>query len=75
MGVVDCHYQLSCCVIINHSREWYWSIFKFCVDLAVQNAIQIYHLQKRFYEISCTVSFRSAFSIIQIYMYVQTLSS
>ena len=27
------------------NKKWWWPLFRFCVDLAVKNAFQLYHLQ------------------------------
>jgi DNA excision repair protein ERCC-6 len=48
MGGVDRFDQNVACYMIQHrSKKWYWPIFRFCVDLAVQNAFQLYRLQER----------------------------
>ena len=48
MGGVDRLDQNLACYMIQHrSKKWYWPIFRFCVDLAVQNAFQLYRLQEK----------------------------
>ena len=73
MGGVDRLDQNLACYMIQHrTKKWYWPVFRFCVDLAVQNAFQLYRLQKKVpgapeYDL---LSFRR--EIVQVYM--QTLS-
>ena len=48
MGGVDRFDQNLACYMIQHrTKKWYWPVFRFCVDLAVQNAFQLYRLQER----------------------------
>ena len=48
MGGVDRFDQIIAAYIITErSKKWWWPVFRFCVDLAVQNAYQIYRLQAR----------------------------
>lgn len=74
MGGVDRLDQNLACYMIQHrSKKWYWPIFRFCVDLAVQNAFQLYRLQEKIpgapeHDL---LSFRR--EIVQVYM--QTLSA
>lgn len=47
MGGVDrLDQNLSCYMTNMRSKKWYWPIFRFCVDLAVQNAYQLYRLRE-----------------------------
>jgi len=69
MGGVDRFDQNVSCYMIQHrSKKWYWPIFRFCVDLAVQNAFQLYRLQKKSPRAPDhdLLAFRRA--IVQIYM-------
>ena len=46
IGGVDRMDQNIGAYIINiRSKKWWWPLFRFCVDLAVNNAFQLYHLQ------------------------------
>ena len=48
MGGVDRFDQnIAAYMITQRSKKWWWPVFRFCVDLAVQNAYQIYCLQAR----------------------------
>ena len=48
MGGVDCfHQNIAAYTITQRSKKWWWPVFRFCVDLAVQNAYQIYRFQAR----------------------------
>ncbi|XP_065646299.1 piggyBac transposable element-derived protein 2-like [Hydra vulgaris] len=48
MGGVDRLDQNLARYMIQHrSKKWYWPIFRFCVDLAVQNAFQLYRIQEK----------------------------
>ena len=48
MGGVDRFDQnIAAYMITQQSKKWWWPVFRFCVDLAVQNAYQIYRLQAR----------------------------
>ena len=48
MGGVDrLDQDLSCYVTNLRSKKWYWPIFRFFIDLAVQNAYQLYRLQEK----------------------------
>ena len=48
MGSVNRFDQnIAAYMITLRSKKWWWPVFRFCVDLAVQNAYQIYRLQKR----------------------------
>ena len=45
MGGVDRFDQnIAAYMITQRSKKWWWPVFRFCVDLAVQNAYQIYRL-------------------------------
>jgi len=47
MGGVDRLDQNLACYMTQHqSKKWYWPIFRFCLDMAVQNAYQLHRLQK-----------------------------
>jgi len=46
-GVDRLDQNLSCYITNLRSKKWYWPIFRFCVDLAVQNAYQLYRLQAK----------------------------
>lgn len=73
MGGVDRLDQNLACYMIQHrSKKWYWPIFRFCVDLTVQNAFQLYRLQEKLPGVPehDLLSFRR--EIVQVYM--QTLS-
>jgi hypothetical protein len=73
MGGVDRFNQnLACSMIQHRTKKLYWPVFRFCVDLAVQNAFELYQLQKKIpgipeYDL---LSFRR--EIVQLYM--KTLS-
>ena len=46
MGGVDRMDQNIGAHMINiRNKKWWWPLFRFCVDLAVKNAFQLYHLQ------------------------------
>ena len=48
MGGVDCLDQNSGSYMIGHrSKNWWWSVFRFCLDLSVNNSYQLYRQQKR----------------------------
>ena len=48
MGGVDRLDQNLAAYMIQHrTKKWYWPIFRFCVDLAVQNAYQLHRLQEK----------------------------
>ena len=48
MGGVDRFNQnIAAYMTTQRSKKWWWPVFRFCVDLAVQNAYQIYCLQAR----------------------------
>jgi len=48
MGGVDrCDQNLSAYMINIRSKKWWWPIFRFGVDLAVNNAFQLYRIQKQ----------------------------
>ena len=69
MGGVDRLDQNIACYMIQHrSKKRYWPIFRFCVDLAVQNAFQLYRMQERIAGIKShdLLSFRR--EIVQVYM-------
>ena len=69
MGGVDRLDQNIACYMIQHrSKKWYWPIFRFSVDLAVQNAFQLYRSQERIAGIKShdLLSFRR--EIVQVYM-------
>ena len=73
MGGVDRFDQNLACYMIQHrSKKWYWPLFRFCVDMAVQNAFQLYRIQikKPGAAEHDLLSFRR--EIVQVYM--QTLS-
>ena len=43
MGEVDCMDQnILVCMINLHTKKWWWPLFQFVVDVAVNNAYQIY---------------------------------
>ena len=74
MGGVDrLDQNLSCYMTQHRSKKWYWPMFRFCVDLAVQNAYQLYRLQTKIAGAPehDLLSFRR--EIAQVY--VKTLSS
>lgn len=73
MGGVDRFDQNLACYMIQHrTKKWYWPVFRFCIDLAVQNAFQLYRLQKKIPGVPehDLLSFRR--EIVQVYM--KTLS-
>ena len=39
--------NISSYMIGHHSKKWWWPVFRFCFDLSVNNAYQLYHQQKR----------------------------
>jgi len=39
--------NLACYMIQHRSKKWYWPIFTFCIDTAVQNAFQLHRLQEK----------------------------
>ena len=46
MGGVDRMDQnIGAYVISIRNKKWWWPLFRFCVDLAVNNAFQLYRLQ------------------------------
>ena len=46
MGGVDrMDQKIDAYMIIIHKKKWWWPLFWFCVDLAVNNAFQLYRLQ------------------------------
>ena len=46
MGGVDRMDQKISAYMINvRNKEWWWRLFRFCVDLAVSNAFHLYRLQ------------------------------
>ena len=46
MGGVDRMDQnIGAYMTIIRNKKWWWPLFRFCVDLAVNNAFQFYHLQ------------------------------
>ena len=46
MGGVDrMNQNIGACMINIRSKKWWWPLFQFCVDLAVNNAFQLYRLQ------------------------------
>ena len=46
MGGVDKMDQNTGAYMINiRNKKWWWPLFRFCVDLAVNNAFQLYRLQ------------------------------
>ena len=48
MGGVDRFDQnIAAYMITQRSKKWWWSVFRFCNDMVVQNAYQIYRLQAR----------------------------
>ena len=48
MGGVDCLDQNISSYMIDHrSKKWWWPVFRFCLDLSVNNAYQLYRQQKR----------------------------
>lgn len=48
MGGVDrLDQNVSSYMIQHRSKKWYWPVFRFCVDVAVQNAFQLYRLQEK----------------------------
>ena len=48
MGGVDRLDQNLAAYRINHrSKKWWWSVFRFCVDVAVNNTYQLYRIQAR----------------------------
>lgn len=48
MGGVDRMDQNLAAYMINHrSKKWWWPMFRFCIDLATNNAIQLYRTQVR----------------------------
>ena len=34
-------------MIDHRSKKWWWPVFRFCLDLSVNNAYQLYRQQKR----------------------------
>ena len=48
MGGVDRLDQNLVAYMINHrSKKWWWPVFRFCIDVAVNNAFQLYRIQAR----------------------------
>ena len=69
MGGVDrLDQNLACYKIQHRSKKWYWPIFRFCLDMAVQNAFQLYRQQDRIAAVKGhdLLSFRR--EIVQVYM-------
>ena len=51
MGGVDrLNQNISSYMISHRSKKWWWPVFRFCLDLSVNNAYQLYRQQKRFEE-------------------------
>ena len=47
MGGVDRMDQnISCYMVHLRSKKWWWPLFRFCIDLAANNAFQLYKLHK-----------------------------
>ena len=47
MGGVDClHQNISSYMIGYRSKNWWWPVFRFCLDLSVNNAYELYLQQK-----------------------------
>ena len=47
MGGVDrLDQKISSYMIGHHSRKWWWPVFRFCLDLSVSNAYQLYRQLK-----------------------------
>ena len=48
MGGVDrLDQNISSCMIGHRSKKWWWPVFRFCLDLSVNNAYQPYRQYKR----------------------------
>ena len=48
MGGVDrLNQNISSYMISHRSKKWWWPVFRFCLDLSVNNAYQLYRQQKR----------------------------
>ena len=48
MGGVDrLDQNISSYMIGHRSKKWWWPVFRFCLDLSVNNAYQLYRQQKR----------------------------
>ena len=48
IGGVDRFDQNLVAYMINHrSKKWWWPIFRFCLDLTVNNAFHLYKLQSQ----------------------------
>ena len=47
MGGIDRMDQNISTYVINfRSKKWWWPLFRFCVDVAVNNAFQLYRLRQ-----------------------------
>jgi len=69
MGGVDCLDQnLSCYMIQYKSKKWYWPIFRFCLDMSVQNAFQLYRLQDTSAAVKAHDLLLFRREIVQVYM-------
>ena len=38
--------KISCCKVHLRSKKWWWPLFRFYIDVAVNNAFQLYRLRK-----------------------------
>ena len=49
MRGVDCLDQnINAYMVVHRSKKWWWPIFRFCLDLSVNNTNQIYRYQGTF---------------------------
>ena len=46
-GVDHLDQNISSYMIGHRSKKWWWPVFRFCIDLSVNNAYQLYRQQKR----------------------------
>ena len=46
-GVDRLDQNISSCMVSYRSKKWWWPVFRFCLDLSVNNAYQLYRQQKR----------------------------
>ena len=45
-GVNHMDQSASCYMVHLRNKKWWWPIFRFCIDVAVNNAFQLYRMRK-----------------------------
>ena len=38
--------NISCYMVHLRSKKWWWPLFRSCIDVAINNAFQLYRLRK-----------------------------